>query len=256
MLDFLKETILEAGDICVKASTHLDSVNVDYKSDKDLVTEIDTNVENFLIHRILDQYPDHSVWGEETGKQSTASEYCWIIDPIDGTTSFYHGQPYFSISIALQKNNETIMGGVYAPVLNHLFLAQKKQGAFLNHVPIKVSSTDRLVNAVFATGFACLRAGLPHNNLIYFNRIMPQIRDIRRYGSAALDLCYVACGKLDGFWEINLNAYDVAAGVLIVQEAGGIVCDLNGFDQYPQHGILAANPELKDRLLSNFNGFK
>ena len=244
MISFLKTLIIRAGEECLAAQQKLTPEDVEFKNRKDLVTRVDRHVEAFLIREIRSQYPDHGVLGEETGRTGSGNEYLWIIDPIDGTTSFCHGQPFYSVSIALARKNEVVLGAVNAPVMNQLFLAEKGGGAELNGAPIRVSDTTDLTDSVMATGFACLRAGVQPDNLIHFNRIVPLLRDIRRFGSAAIDLCYVACGKLDGFWEMNLNIYDVAAGALIVREAGGCITDFNGRADYPENGIIAANDSL------------
>ena len=248
MHDFLKNTIVQAGDICLAEQGDVTLQDLQFKTRKDLVTATDKRVETFIVDRIQDRFPDHGIWGEETGKKNADSEFCWIIDPIDGTTSFYHGQPYYAVSIALKKRREIISGAVYAPALGQLFHARKNEGAWLNGRPIRVSDTASLTDAVMATGFACLRSGAEPNNLVHFNRIVPLLRDIRRCGSAAVDLCYVAAGKLDGFWERNLNLYDVAAGVLMVTEAGGVVTDFAGGTGFPENGIVAANPVMADVL--------
>lgn len=238
-----------AGDICIKEQTNLNPGDLEFKNPKDLVTIIDKKVESFLIQKIKARYPEHDILGEETGRSGESSRFLWIIDPIDGTTSFVHGQPFYAVSIALERQGELIIGAVYAPVLGQLFHGEKGKGAFLNDVPIQVSRTEKPIDAVMATGFACLRAGLKENNLTHFNKIVPQLRDIRRYGSAAIDLCYVACGKLDGFWEMNLNIYDIAAGVLIVREAGGNISDFSNAAHYPEQGIVAANSYLHPVLI-------
>ena len=251
---FLIDTIREAGQICVAEQPGMNPDRVAFKNPKDLVTEVDRKVEDFIISRIMNQHPDHDIFGEETGQTSTGSEYLWIIDPIDGTTSYFHGQPFYSVSIALQQNGSPLLGAVYLPATDELFFARKEKGATLNGKPIHVSTTDRLIQSVMATGFACLRAGLEQNNLAYLNRLLPDLRDIRRCGSAAMDLCYVACGRFDGFWEMCLNLYDVAAGALIVEEASGIVCDFNGGPDYPEQGMIAVNPDLAEPLLKYFQG--
>lgn len=248
MHDFLKNTIVRAGEICLAEQGDITLRDIEFKARKDLVTVTDKRVETFIVGRIQDRFPDHGVWGEETGKKNTDSEYCWIIDPIDGTTSFFHGQPYYAVSIALKKQEEIIAGAVYAPALGQLFEAYRNEGAWLNDRPIRVSATASLTDSVMATGFACLRSGVEPNNLVHFNRIVPLLRDIRRCGSAAVDLCYVAAGKVDGFWELNLNVYDVAAGTLMVTEAGGVVTDFSGGPNFPENGIIAANPVLADIL--------
>lgn len=253
LISFLKNLIFKAGQICLEDQTQLTPRDVEFKNPKDLVTITDKKVESFLIQSLKSRYPDHDILGEETGRSGRSSRFLWIIDPIDGTTSFFHGQPFYSVSMALQEEGRTILGAVYAPALGQLFHGEKGKGAFLNDVPIQVSRTDQLIESVMATGFACLRAGAEPNNLPYFNKIVPRLRDIRRCGSAAIDLCYVACGKLDGFWEMNLNIYDVAAGVLMVKEAQGIVSDFSHGQAYPEKGIAAANPSLHPLLIDLLN---
>ena len=252
MKTFLKDLILQAGLICTNEQKLLKSTDVDFKGNKDIVTVIDKKVENFIVASILKKYPSHGIFGEETGKTNLSSDYLWIIDPIDGTTSFFHQQPFYSISIALQYQEQTILGAVLAPAMNELFFADIDNGAFLNDQVICVTKTDKLVNSVMGTGFACLRSNLSDNNLKYFNKIAPKLRDIRRYGSAAIDLCYVACGRLDGFWEMNLNLYDIAAGVFIVEQAGGTICDFNGNSNFPDQGIIASNKNIHKPMLANF----
>ncbi|MBF0199338.1 MAG: inositol monophosphatase, partial [Planctomycetes bacterium] len=212
-----------------KYSEALNDLEVEKKSEKDLVSEADVAIEQYLRKQISSHYPDHGILGEEEGEViGNNSEYRWIIDPIDGTASFLHGQPFYSISIAIEKEGELYLAAIYGPALNELFMATKGQGATLNGCPIKVSTEKSMTSAIYATGFACLRSNLKHNNLPYLTTLLPQIQDIRRYGSAALDLCFVAAGRVEGFWELNLNIYDVAAGILIVREAGGIVSDFSG----------------------------
>jgi myo-inositol-1(or 4)-monophosphatase len=249
MIQFLKRIARDAGRICLEGSEHLTVADVEFKSPKDLVTVVDKRVEDYIIAEIKKVYPDHGIIGEETGRTGTGSDYCWIIDPIDGTTSYVHGQPYYAVSIAFRKGGELQAGVVYAPALGQLFSAEKGQGACLNERRVRVSSTGLMKESVLGTGFACLRAGWKKNNLIYLNRIMPAIRDIRRCGSAAIDLAYVAAGKFEGFWELNLNIYDIAAGVLLVTEAGGTVCDFSGGTAYPEEGIVATNGRITQELL-------
>ena len=251
MISFVKRLAVQAGQICLKEQNTITSNDITHKNPKDLVTKTDKKVEAFIIAAIENAFPGHGILGEETGHNSQESPYLWIIDPIDGTTSFIHGQPFYGVSIALEKDGELILGAVYAPVFDQLFYGEKGRGAFLNDSPIQVSGTHQMINAVMATGFACLRAGLKPNNLGHFNHIVPQLRDIRRYGSAAMDLCYLAWGRLDGFWEMNLNIYDIAAGALILTEAGGKITDFTGGNRFPQKGVAAANPLLHPLLISN-----
>ena len=250
MIDFIKHHITVAGSICLKHQDSLDSADIELKSPKDLVTVVDREVENYLVEQILEKYPDHDIIREEGEDILNGGKHCWIIDPVDGTTSYVHGQPYYSISIALQEEGEIVAGAVYAPALAQLFYAAGGTGAFLNDEPIAVSGCSRLSSSVLATGFACLRSGHENNNLKYFNRLMPLIRDVRRCGSAALDMAYVAAGKYDGFWELNLNLYDISAGVILVKEAGGAVCDFQGGHQFPEKGIVATNGRITKELLS------
>lgn len=250
MIDFLKKNIIAAGEICMREQKNVSIDNVVYKNPKDLVTPVDLQVEKYLVDRIRQHFPDHDIIGEEGGDRLTGSKHCWLIDPIDGTTSYFHQQPYFSVSIGLRRGNEMIAAGVFAPALGQLFLAAKGEGAYLNDEPISVSDCQRLDSAVLGTGFACLRAGQEHNNLLYVNRLLPVIRDIRRCGSAAIDLAYVAAGKYDGFWELNLNNYDIAAGTLLVTEAGGHICDFLGGKELPEQGIVATNGKITEEMLS------
>jgi myo-inositol-1(or 4)-monophosphatase len=251
MIEFIKKLAWEAGEICLQGSVSMTSENLKFKSERDLVTIADTKVENHIVERIKKRFPDHGLIGEETGVSRQESEHCWIIDPIDGTVSYFHGQPYYSVSIAYQQAERTQAGVVYAPALGQMFTAEHGRGAWLNNqTRLSVSKTDTLINALMATGFACLRAGRERNNLYYLNKILPQIRDIRRCGSAAIDLAYVAAGKVDAFWEMDLHLYDIAAGVLLVEEAGGTVTDMQGNDNYPDSGLVASNGYLARDLLT------
>lgn len=255
MIDFIKDIAEEAGDIALAEMDKIDSAGIKKKGDqneKDLVTAVDLIVEKKIVSRIKERFPDHDIYGEESGKTAKGSEFCWIIDPIDGTVSYIHQTASFSISIALQHQDEIVAGAVFAPKLGELFWAEKGKGAFLNGKKISVSGRGRLAESLAATGFACLRAGLKENNLKYLNKILPDICDIRRDGSAALDLAYVACGRYDAFWEMSLNLYDIAAGILLVGEAGGCVSDMSGGCSFPEKGLLASNGLIHEKLMSYF----
>lgn len=219
---------------------------------KDLVSEADRAVETQIINAIRTHYPEHGIFGEESGKDIQNSPYCWVIDPIDGTQSFVRRHPYFSISIALKYQNKAIAGAVYAPALGMMFSAEQGCGAFENGQRIYCTQCLKLEEASLATGFGCLRANLPVNNLKYFNMIAPLARDIKRCGSAALNLCFVASGRYDASWELFLQEYDVAAGALIASEAGAAVSDLHGSEDFPKQGIIAGNHELVKILLPFF----
>jgi myo-inositol-1(or 4)-monophosphatase len=253
VFEFVREHVNRAGALCTERQRTLTSDSTSFKGPKDLVTVVDREVEEYLVNKLMDAFPEHGFIREEGDDISPGSQFCWVIDPIDGTTSFAHGQPYYSISVGLMQEGRGILGVIYSPALKQFFHAERGKGAFLNDSPISVSPTSELHSSVLATGFACLRSGNTHNNLDYFNRLMPKIRDIRRCGSAALDLAYVAAGKYDGFWELNLNLYDIAAGTVLVEEAGGTVCDFRGGDEYPERGIVATNGRLTEPLLDNLS---
>ena len=250
MKHFLHDIAIEAGELAMYYRDRLATIKVDHKSKKDLVTEADVAVDKLLVKRIKEKYPDHGVLAEESGSHS-GNEYRWIIDPIDGTGSFVYGHPVFSISIAVEKDGKTILAAVNVPALNKLFEAELNKGATLNGKPIEVSSCDDFGFSMLATGFACLRSDYEHNNMPYLQEILPKIQDLRRHGSAAADLCMVACGNLDGFWELHLHEYDVAAGILILTEAGGKVTNFKGgeiSDDFSE--IAATNGLLHDTLIN------
>jgi len=252
---FLSRMIREAGEMTLKYREDMHALRVEQKgTDKDLVTEADQAVEAFLRERILERYPDHAILGEEEGE--TGSSPCrWIIDPIDGTISFLHGQYQYSISIALEVEDELVLAAVFAPALDDLFTARQGRGAFQNGRPISVSAAPVISESVMATGFPCIRAGMKKTNLPLFCEMMPRIRDIRRGGSAAFELCLVACGQLDGYWEKHINLYDVAAGVLLVREAGGVVTDYSGSGKGLPTEILATNGLIHEECISVIKPF-
>ena len=250
MLEFIEKIAREAGRIAVEGGTHLTAGQIHAKgTPTDMVTEIDRRVEEFLVDAIRRRYPEHGIFGEETGRTAGSSTWCWVIDPIDGTTSFIHGFPYYSISIACRKEERTEAGVVYAPRLGELFRAERGRGAQLNGDTIHVSDCAELKSALMATGFACVRAGVRPDNLDLMPELVRSIQGVRRCGSAALDLCNVAAGRFDGYWEFCLNLYDVAAGALILQEAGGRVTDLAGRNRWPEAGICATNGLIHAELL-------
>ncbi|MCE5286257.1 MAG: inositol monophosphatase [Pelosinus sp.] len=189
----------------------------------DLVTEIDQQSEKMILGFIREIYPDHAILAEESGRFEQDSEYLWIVDPLDGTTNYAQGLPIFSISIALEYQGETVLGVVYSSVTDQMFTAIKGQGAYLNGIRIGVSTKQELLDCVLATGFPYDITETPHNNIAYFNELVLKTRAVRRMGSAAYDLALVAAGRFDGFWEMNLSPWDVAAGMLLVTEAGGSI---------------------------------
>jgi len=221
------------------------------KSAIDLVTEIDQQSEDFLTARILQKYPHHSIIGEENGTQNGhATDLVWYIDPLDGTSNYVHGLPIFSVSIAFSRQGKMQFGVVYDPILDECFSAELGGGAFLNGNPIHTAPTEDLINAMLVTGFP-YDVHQTHTNIEEFTHFVLRAQAIRRLGSAALDVCYVANGRLDGYWEYKLRPWDVAAGVLILEEAGGKVSQLDGtpleLTQYIN--LVAANPVLHTRML-------
>lgn len=249
MIDFLTELSRLAGEESLRYFGRIKEGDIEGKAtSKDLVSIADKAIEKLIVAKILERFPDHDIFGEETGHRGIQSEYCWVIDPIDGTQSFVKHHPYYSISIALYKNGVGYAGAVNAPALGRLFTAVSGQGAFENGQPIHVSDCTELENAACATGFARLRENKVEPVLEKFVRVLPHLRDIKRCGSAALDLAMTAAGVFDGYWEEGLQLYDVAAGAIIVREAGGTVFDLNGGTNYPADGIIAGTKPVAESL--------
>lgn len=227
-------------------------VNIEYKGDADLVTEADRNSEELIRKRIRERWPSHDVLGEEKGLVDTGSEYRWYVDPLDGTTNFAHSYPVFCVSMALEYKGERIAGVVYDPTREELFAAEKGRGALLNGQPMSVSKMGNLAECLVATGFPSHKRH-KNPNIHFYHEITLRTHGVRRAGSAALDLCYVACGRFDGFWEFNLNSWDTAAGVLIAQEAGGRVTDFSGGDfNIDSRQTLATNGLVHEQLIEAF----
>lgn len=241
-----------AGSIINRASLQLDQVSVQAKSPNDFVTEVDQAAEAAIIEVLREAYPEHGILAEESGAsaQSSDSEYQWIIDPIDGTTNFIHGFPQYAISIALTKNGVLDQGVVYDVTRNELFTATKGRGAFLNDRRIRVSKRVRLNESLIGTGFPFRQFDHVDAYLAMFKDLTQKTAGIRRPGAASLDLAYVACGRLDGFWEMGLQPWDVAAGALLIQEAGGLVSDLAGESTYMETGnVVAGSPKIFGQIL-------
>ena len=244
----LENIIREAGSIALTHFRNLKHLEVTKKSPRDLVTEADVAVEAYLQENLARHYPQFGFWGEESGQSANQSAR-WIVDPIDGTHSFSRGQYFWSISVALEIDQELIFGAVYAPALNDYYSAVKGKGAWKNGESIIVSSESSLADAMIATGFACLRSYLKENNLQRFCRIAEITTGQRRFGSAAMDICLVADGQVDAFWEQELNLYDVAAGVLIAREAGATITDFRGKEGIFPKQILVTNGKILDQIL-------
>ncbi|MFH1479141.1 MAG: inositol monophosphatase family protein [Candidatus Omnitrophota bacterium] len=217
----------------------------------DLVTIVDVESEKAIVSLIKKYFPDHNILAEENIYKKTSSEYTWVIDPLDGTNNFSHGLPIFCVSIALAKNNDVILGVVYDPIKDELFYAEKNKGAYLNGIPIKVSSVDKLNRALLVTGFYYDRGKEMIEALEAIKRFFYQkIIGLRRFGAAALDLCYVACGRVTGFWEFKLSPWDFAAGKLIVEEAGGKVTNKYGKKlELKNSFIVASNSRIHRKML-------
>ena len=248
-----------AGDVLM--NHYGGNLEVGYKGTVDLVTRADRASEAYLTERMADWFPDHAVLAEEGGGQSIASEYRWIVDPLDGTTNFAHNYPFFSVSIGLEhavpgredragRRGPIVLGVVFDPTRDECWTAARDKGAQLNGKPIRVSSVDRLDRALVATGFPYDVDIRPEESLAPFGAFLPRTQAVRRDGSAALNLCYLACGRFDAFWEIKLHAWDTSAGSLIIEEAGGTVTDFRGgrFDAFGLE-CAASNSLLHDSLL-------
>lgn len=227
------------------------NLSVRHKGTIDIVTEVDIECEKLIVNAITGAYPDHDIIAEEGTNKSSGTGYVWIIDPLDGTTNYSHGFPMFCSSIALVYKGEALVGAAYDPLRDELFTAVKGKGALMNGKAIRVSKVGEMDDALLATGFPYDIRSNKRNNLENFNRVALTCQAIRRAGSAVLDLCYVACGRFDGFWEQRLFAWDMAAGALIAGEAGGSVTDMKGkkLDLFGET-ICAANPGIHPRLLS------
>ncbi|HON98974.1 MAG TPA: inositol monophosphatase family protein [Syntrophales bacterium] len=246
-LTFAVETARRAG-LMLKGridQRHL----IEYKGEIDIVTEADRMSEEIIAAAVRERWPDHDLMTEESAGIDRGGEFRWIVDPLDGTTNYAHAYPVFCVSLALEHGGEIVLGVVYNPMLDEMFTAERGKGAYLNGRPIRCSKTDDLSRGLLATGFPYDIRRSRENNLNYFLAMATKAQAIRRAGSAALDLAYVAAGRFDGFWELKLKPWDMAAGCLLVTEAGGTVTDLHGG---PFHifvdGILASNGRIHEAM--------
>ena len=228
----------------------LTDFSVDHKGEVDLVTEMDRAAQDLIREEILLKYPDHGILAEEELDIPGSSGFRWIVDPLDGTTNYAHRFPIFSVSIAVAYDNDVLCGVVYNPVSDEMFKAIKGEGASLNAMPISVSDTGQLNDSLLGTGFPYNIRETAHTNLDHFREFAVRTQGIRRCGSAALDLCFVACGRLDGFWELNLKPWDITAGALIVREAGGVTTDFDGNSlQMDGSRVLVSNGHLHTAMM-------
>ena len=227
--------------------------DIEYKGASDLVTAADRASEKLVVEKLRARFPHHGIIGEEGSNFDSDADYCWYVDPVDGTTNFAHGYPLFNVSLGLAYNGEVIAGVVYDPIHKECFAAEKGSGAYLNNRKIHVSSVNGIKEGLFATGFPSARRPEVGLNLYFFHQVSMLTHGVRRAGSAALDLCFVACGRLDGFWEFGLNSWDAAAGILMITEAGGTVSDMRG-GRYTLGGVDLAvtNGLVHDELLDLF----
>ena len=239
--------VQEAGKYALKRMGHLKQVS--QKSGRtDLVTDVDKKCEEIIINTIKKDFPSHSILAEESGEYSQEADYKWVIDPLDGTTNYAHAFPVFCVSIGVTFKGKVKLGVVYDPSRDELFVAEDDKGASLNGNKIEVSKTKALQDSLVVTGFAYNTEGRIAN-VEYFTKMLENTQAVRRLGSAALDLCYVACGRFDGFWEMGLNPWDTAAGQLMVKESGGNVTQMNGepYDIYKKD-IMATNGIIHDEM--------
>ena len=249
----LKSTLLKAATAA--GSLIKEKIDGNFSIEKksgpnDLVTEVDKASEALIMSIIQENFPDHFILSEEIGEVKMDSSYKWIIDPIDGTVNFANGIPLCCVSIGVEKDGEVIMGAVYNPLMNEFFFAEKKAGAFLNEKQIHVSSQNQVLHSCLVTGFPYMYLDMENGPLDVFARLVRKGIPVRRLGSAAIDLCWVAAGRFDGYYEHKLNAWDSAAGFLLVEEAGGKVTDFKGGQYSPyQPQLVATNGLIHDELL-------
>jgi myo-inositol-1(or 4)-monophosphatase len=252
MLNIAIKAARAAGAIINRASLDLDLLRINTKGPNDFVSEVDQAAEQVIIETLLQAYPGHGILAEESGREHGArnSEYVWIIDPLDGTTNFIHGFPVYAVSIALAHRGVVQQAVVYDPARNDLFYATRGRGAFLNDRRLRVSKRTRLQDALIGTGFPFRRGDNFKRYMKMFEEIMQQCAGLRRPGAAALDLCYVAAGYYDGFFETGLNPWDVAAGSLIITEAGGLIGNFTGESDYLyQREVVAGSPRIYGQLV-------
>ncbi len=251
------EAVLRAGDVQMRDFGGV--MQVDKKGAIDLVTNIDVEVERGFRAMIAERFPDHAVLGEEfvqAGQRDTIPRYCWVFDPVDGTTNYAHGLPIFCSSLALEIDGDPVVGAVYDPTRRELFTAERGHGAWLNGRRLQVSSADILIDSLLVTGFPYSVQEDPGELVGLFAEFLKTSRAVRRLGSAALDLCYVAAGRFDAFWEQKLNPWDTSAGALIVQQAGGRVTDSSGEAFSSRTGsIVASNGRIHDAVVDTIRGF-
>ena len=251
MINVAIEAAREAGKFLKYSVGKVRTIETKQGEERNLVSEIDRGSEEKIISLIKRHYPSHGILAEESGGSDPDAEYLWIIDPLDGTTNFLHGLPVFSVTIGIARRGEIIAGVVYDPNQDILYSAEKGSGAYMNGRRMKVSTTGKLIDSLLMTGFPYDVAQNPGQAVEHFVDFLMEAGGIRRFGSAAIDLCYVAAGRLDGFWEVNLNPWDMAAGILLVTEAGGKVSDFAGAPlSIFGKKVVASNGVIHDAMVS------
>jgi len=257
MLNIAVSAARKAGNVMLNGLQKRGKIKISLKGRNDFVSEIDQQAEAVIIDTIKRAYPQHAVLGEESGYQGgEQAEYEWVIDPLDGTTNYLHGNPQFCVSIALRHHQRLEQGVVYDPTRDELYTTSRGQGAFLNDRRIRVTNLTSLEHALLGTGFPFREQQDLSAYIDMFRALSTQTSGIRRPGSAALDLAYVAAGRLDGFWEMGLNPWDIAAGVLLIQEAGGIVSDFSGGHDFMDSGnVVAGPPKVLKAILQTIQPF-
>ena len=253
MLNTAVRAARNASSLIKRYMGRTDSLKIDQKHPNDFVTEVDKLSEQEIIGTLSEAYPDHAIYAEESGKHNTGDDDnkpTWIIDPLDGTTNFIHDIPQFAISIGMKAEGHLQVGVIYDPVRDELFTAMRGDGARLNNRKIRINPNTRLQGSLLGTGFPYYQYDHLDHYLAILKEVITKTSGVRRPGSAALDLAYTAAGRFDGFWEFNLQAWDIAAGALLVQEAGGIITDFNGEHDYMQTGdVLCGPPRVHQELL-------
>ena len=250
MLNTAVKAARKAGSLITRASSDLDKLTVRRKRQNDFVSEVDNAAEDAIISVLRAAYPDHGILAEESGSQGAGAEFMWVIDPLDGTTNFLHGFPQYCVSIGLLHKGVPNQAVVFDPNRNELFTASKGVGAYMNDRRLRVSKIDRLEDALMGTGFPFREVGHLDDYLRMLKQMTLATSGIRRPGAAALDLAWVAAGRIDGFWEMGLSAWDMAAGALLVREAGGLIGDFDGEDRFLDNGrVVASNAKLFSAIL-------
>ncbi len=256
MLNIAVRAARRAGDAINRHIDQIPDLKITHKGKNDFVTEVDRLAESIIMETIHDAYPDHGFLAEESGETDHGADqdYQWIIDPLDGTTNFLHTYPQYAVSIALRHKGRLEQAVIYDPNRTELFTATRGRGAFLDNRRIRVSQRPGLKGSLIGTGFPVRQYDQLERYLETFKAIFKDTTGIRRAGSAALDLAYVACGRLDGFWELHLQPWDIAAGTLLIQEAGGLVGDINGGSEHMKTGsVVAGNPKIFKEIIQRLN---